>query len=100
MQAVIQPLPVAVLIMKQSGRRLTTGSLHNKDFGKRVVPTKVKRRTENTTIIIARLISMSLVLAASVAALPYRADAKESQRSQHATSDIEAASIPATSKPV
>ena len=60
----------------------------------------MKRRTENTTIIIARLISMSLVLAASVAALPYRADAKESQRSQHATSDIEAASIPATSKPV
>ena len=55
-----------------------------------VVPTreelKVKRRTENTTIIVARLISMSLVLAASVAALPYRADAQESQRSQHATS--------------
>jgi len=56
----------------------------------RIFPTseelKVKRRTENTTIIVARLISMSLVLAASVAALPYRADAQESQRSQHATS--------------
>src|SRR6266403_1393551 len=47
---------------------------------------KVKRRTENTTIIVARLISMSLVLAASVAALPYRADAQESQRFQHPTS--------------
>ena len=56
----------------------------------RIFPTreelKVKQRTEDTTIIVARLISMSLVLAASVAALPYRADAQESQRSQHATS--------------
>ena len=56
----------------------------------RVFPTgeelKVKRGTENTTIIVARLISISLVLAASVAALPYRADAQEIQRSQHATS--------------
>lgn len=46
----------------------------------------MKRRTDNTTIIIARMISMSLVLAAGVAALPYRADAHESQRSQHAAS--------------
>ena len=45
----------------------------------------MKRTTENTTIMVARLISMSLVLAAGVAALPYRGDAQESQRSQHAT---------------
>ena len=45
----------------------------------------MKRKTENT-IITAKLISMSLVLAAGFAALPFRVDAQESQRFQHATS--------------